>query len=351
MKPDTLAAELKQAADWLFQDLDLVNRRGLLVKFSEQDYRNASFLDQRALRPGTQGAWLPLPRLLEMARDIRPPLPPHAIFHVSHCGSTLVSRLLAELPGCLPLREPLPLLTLAQARRDLALPTSRLDTAGWDTLFALFLRLGSRNYRAGERVVIKATSACANLLPHFLEQAPASRALLLYTDLETWLATMLRDETVRENGRFYAPAWLTDFMSLTGREDLKLAVLSDAEQFALNWLAGMLHFQRAQETQPGRVQSCDFEGLLAATAEGLRRTGGFFGLDTGRANELAASTLMRSYAKNPGRRYDPDHRRQELKAARSQVGGEIAAGLAYAEKLVKETPKLAPLAQHFSRGT
>lgn len=350
MNPETLAAELRQNPTWLFQDLDLVNRRGLLVKLREADYRGASFLDHRVLKPDTLGAWLALPKLMEMARDIHPPLPPHGIFHVSHCGSTLVSRLLAELPGSLPLREPLPLLNLAQARRELGHANSRLDDAGWDALFDLSLRLASRNYRAGERTVIKATSACANLLDPFLERSAASRALLLYTDLETWLATMLRDETVRENGRYYAPAWLTDLIALTGRSDLKLAGLSDAEQFALNWLTGMLHFQRALAASPERVQACDFEEFLAATADSLRRIAGFFGLDAGRANELAASTLMRSYAKNPNRRYDPAQRRQELKEARSQVSGEIAAGLAYAGKLVKETPALAPLARYFSRG-
>lgn len=350
MTPEALAAELHRSPDWLFQDIDLVNRRGLLVKFNEAGYRNASFLDQRALKQDTQGAWLPLPRLLEMARDIRPPLPPHGIFHVSHCGSTLISRLLAELPGCLPMREPLPLLALAQARRDLGQATARLDAATWEQLFALFLRLAARNYRPGERVVIKATSACSNLLPQFLDQAPTSKALLLYTDLETWLSIMLRDEEVRENGRYYAPAWLTDFIALTGRADLKLAALSDAEQFALNWLTGMLHFQRAQEVVPEQVQHCDFEEFLGATADGLRRLGGFFGFDASRANELAASTLMRSYAKNPNRRFDSTQRQQELKAARERVGGEIGLGLAFAERLVKETPQLAPLARRFSRG-
>lgn len=350
MNPETLAAELKQGPDCLLQDLDLVNRRGLVVKIREADYRSASFLDHRVLKPDTVGAWFPLPQLMELAKGIHPPLPPHGIFHVSHCGSTLVSRLLAELPDCLPLREPLPLLNLAQARRELPRPASRLDAPGWDTLFALVLTLASRNYRAGERVLIKATSACANLLQPFLEQGPASRALLLYTDLETWLATMLREETVRENGRYYAPAWFADFLALTGRDDLRLAALSDAQQFALNWLTGMLHFQRAREETPERVQGCDFEGFLAEPAAGLRRAGEFFGLDATRANELAASTVMRSYAKNPTKRFDAAQRQRELTAARSQVGSEIAAGLAFAQKLVKEAPVLAPLARHFSRG-
>ncbi len=349
MTPEALLAGLNGNPDCLLQDLDLVNRRGLLVALREVDYRNASFLDHRVLKPETTGAWFPLPMLMREAADIRPQVPPHFIFHVSHCGSTLVSRLLAELPGCLPLREPLTVLNLAQARRELEQPASRLDGPGWDALFDLTLRLAARNYRTGERTLVKATSVCANLLPPLFSVSSGSRALLLYADLETWLTTMLRDEKVRENGRYYAPAWLTDLMAITGHQDLKLAALTDAEQFAINWLAGMLQFQRALEAAPERTMLCDFEDFLAEPAVSLRKTAGFFGLDASRAEAITSGALMKSYAKNPAKPFDGAQRRQELKQARNQVGGEIDAGLAFAEKLTKQIPALMPIADHFSR--
>jgi len=349
MTPDAMLQELKRSPDCLLQDIDLVNRRGLLVGIREADYRNASFLDHRVLKPDTQGAWFPLPRLINQAADIKPQDPAHFIFHVSHCGSTLVSRLLAELPGCLPLREPLSFLNLALARRELERPESRLDAAGWDALFDLSIRLASRSYRPGERTLVKATSACANLLTPLFSRSPGSRALLLYTDLETWLTTMLRDDKVRENGRYYAPAWLTDFMAITGLKDLKLSALTDAEQFALNWLTGMLHFQRARETAPERVLLCDFEEFLAEPAASLRRAANFFDLDAARAEEITSGSLMRSYAKNPAQPFNGAQRRQELKQARARVGIEIDAGLAFAGKLSKQVPALASLATHFNR--
>ena len=349
MTPEALLTGLSRNPDCLFQDLDLVNRRGLLVAIREADYRSASFLDHRVLKPDTAGAWFPLPQLVQQAAGIRPAAPAHCIFHVSHCGSTLVSRLLAELPGCLPLREPLPILNLALARRELELPASRLDIPGWDALFDLSLRLASRTYRADERVLIKATSACANLLPPLFSRSPGSRALLLYTDLETWLTTMLRDQKVRENGRYYAPAWLTDLMAITGHRDLKLAALTDAEQFTVNWLTGMLHFQRAREAAPEAVLQYDFEAFLMEPAISLRKMAGFFALDAARAEEMTSGPLMQSYAKNPARRFDGAQRRQELQQARNQVGAEIDAGLAFAEKLIQRIPALAPLAVHFRR--
>lgn len=349
MNPEALLAELKLNPDCLLQDLDLANKRGLLVKLSEADYRRASFLDHRVLKPDTAGAWFALPRLLTETKDIQPTLPAHGIFHVSHCGSTLVSRLLAELPGCLPMREPLALLMLAQAERELERPISRLDGPGWDALFDLSVRLISRSYRGDQRVVIKFTSACANLLPPFLKHGTGSRALLMYTDLEAWLTTMLRNDAVRENGRYYAPAWLTDFMALTGRHDLKLPALTDAEQFALNWLTGMLHFERARESAPERTLLLDFEDLLAAPAASLRRLGDFFGLDAARAEELCAGPLMRAYAKNPSKPFDAARRRQELTEARGRLSDEIGKGLALAERLAREIPALTPLTARFRR--
>lgn len=348
MTPATLLTELKRSPDCMLQDLDMVNRRGLLVQLNEAIYRSASFLDHRALQPDTVGAWFPLSQLQDEARDIRPTRPAHFIFHVSHCGSTLVSRLLAELPRCLPIREPLALLSLAQQHRELSDPASRLDPAGWKALFDLNLRLLSRSYR-GEQVIIKATSACGNLLPLLPDRSPDSRALLLYADLENWLSTMLRNESVRENGRFYAVAWLRDFRVLTGNDDLRLASLTDAEQFTVNWLTGMLHFERARLAMPEQVLQMDFEDSLAAPAASLHKLGGFFGLETARADELCAGSLMRAYAKNPKKPFDAARRRQELAEARTLMGAEIDTGFALAERLMKDIPALALLGDRLRR--
>lgn len=348
MNGEQLIAEFRHSPDCLLQDLDLVNQRALLVRISEADYRSASFLDHRVLKPNTLGGWFLISRLLRETAEFPLSQPLHAIFHVSHCGSTLLSRLLAELQGSLPVREPLPLIALSLARRDLPLPTARLDQADWDALFDMNLRALSRSYRPGQGVLLKTTSVCANLLPLFLERSPASRALTLHTDLETWLATMLRPD-VRDNGRAYAPAWLTDFNALTDR-GLRLTDMTEAERFALNWLAGMLQFERARQAMPGRVLSLDFEEFLAGPAASLRRTAGFLGYGTARVDELCDGPLMKTYAKAPKQAFDGAKRGRELAEARTQFGPEISEGLAFAEKLAGELPALAPLVTHFRRG-
>jgi len=349
MNADDFLKGLAAGPDILFQDLDLVNRRGLLVKFDEAGYRRASFLDHRAFTQGTLGAWQPLDRILREVEALPPSPVPHAIFHVSHCGSTLVSRLLAELPGDLPLREPLTLLSCAVERRELDRPTARLDGTGWERLFDATLKLLSRTYRPNEHALIKATSACGNLLGPLLRRDAGSKALLLHTDLETWLTVMLRNEDVRVNGRFYAPAWLSDLHALTGRKDIRLSAMYDTEQFAVNWLTAMLHFERAQQENPARVQRCDFEKLLVDPAGGLEAAGRFLGLDTARAGEIAAGPLMKSYAKRPQEAFDPAARRRELEEARSRLAPEIAAGMKFAERLCNEIAMLAPVGAYLKR--
>ena len=349
MSGDELLTGLHKSPDYFLHDLDLVNRRALVVKQDEAVYRRASFLDQRALKPDTRGAWFPLDTVYPHVENLKPAAPAYFIFHVSHCGSTLVSRLLAELPGCEPLREPLALLALAIQRRELDRPVSRLDGPGWDRLFALCFTLLSRTYRPGERVLVKATSACANLLAPLSLHAPASRALLLYNNLETWLANMLRDESVRENGRYYAPAWLTDFHAITGRKDLRLASLKDAEQFTLNWLTGMLHFERARQQAPERGLLCDFDDFLSDPTAGLQSAGRFLGFDTARAAEIAAGTLMKSYAKNTDRPFDARQRQRELEESRRQNVQELQSGMRLAEKLCGEIAMLAPIGAYLRR--
>lgn len=347
MSVNALLTGLAKSPDHFLHDLDFVNRRGLLVRQDEAVLRRASFLDQRALRPDIHGAWFALDLIEQHATGLKPSA--HALFHVSHCGSTLVSRLLAELPGCLPLREPLALLGLALQRRELDRPVSRLDGPSWDRLFRMTVALLSRTYRPGERALIKSTSAGANLLEPLQRLSPDTRALLLYVDLESWLATILRDDQVRENARYYAQAWLTDLHALTGRKDLRLAALSEPQQFAVNWLACMLQFERARQQAPERTRLLDFEALLAEPAANLDTAGRFLGLDTADAARVAAGSLMKSYAKNTDLPFDGAQRRREMEESRRRNAGELKEGMGFAEKLCSEIAMLAPVGAYLRR--
>lgn len=74
------------------------------VNLSEADYLDASFLDNRMLKPNVRYANIPWAELSAAAQNL--PIHCDFIFHISHAGSTLLSRLLGSHPACFSLREP-----------------------------------------------------------------------------------------------------------------------------------------------------------------------------------------------------------------------------------------------------
>ena len=89
-----------------------------------------------------------------LALDSEPSLEPTGmIFHLSRCGSTLVSRLLGTLPGVIVVAEPSPLNAL------LGLDPDRVDGATLVRLVRLLVRaLGRRQHGAERHLVLKCTS-------------------------------------------------------------------------------------------------------------------------------------------------------------------------------------------------
>ena len=88
------------------------------------------------------------------ALDSEPSLDPAGvIFHLSRCGSTLVSRLLGTLPGVVVVAEPRPLNTL------LGLDAARIDEADLVAAVRLVVRaLGRRRHGDERRLVLKTSS-------------------------------------------------------------------------------------------------------------------------------------------------------------------------------------------------
>jgi hypothetical protein len=89
-----------------------------------------------------------------LALDNEPSLDPSGmIFHLSRCGSTLVSRLLGTLPGVVVVSEPSPLNAL------LGLDPDRVDGATLVRLVRLLVRaLGRRRHGDERQLVLKCTS-------------------------------------------------------------------------------------------------------------------------------------------------------------------------------------------------
>jgi len=163
--------------------LDLARESLLFVGMDEADYRASSFLDERIVARERRGQWLPLAAVESALAGRKSSCPLHFIFHAGHVGSTLLSRLLDETRNVLPLREPVPLRTIAEAYD--------MGAAGLDARLETLSRLWERGFAATQCVVLKATSATERLAPKLLALRPEARAVALNVSAESYLATTL----------------------------------------------------------------------------------------------------------------------------------------------------------------
>ena len=111
--------------------------------------------------------------------------PLHFIFHTSFCGSTLLAKALEISGVATSMKEPAVLINLAN--RVLA----SNDQANADRL-EVVLRLLERPFAAGEAVITKQSNFANRLVDPVLRARPASRTILLYSDLETYLVSLLK---------------------------------------------------------------------------------------------------------------------------------------------------------------
>jgi hypothetical protein len=315
---------------WFPQRYDAASDSVLLVARSEADFRAAAFLDERSLAPGIPSHLVPWPTAADA-------VPPDArrdilyIFHIGHVGSTLVSRLLGELPEVLALREPQILrdfaACLAEARWEPEYLPARLDA-----LTALL----SRTFRPEQRAMAKATSFVSEIAS---ELVPAgSRALLLFASAEAYLGNILGGPNSRREVAATAADRLDRLHRRVGETRWSLAGLAEGEVVAMAWACEMSSLvQAAQRLGEARVMWLDFDAFLTEPRAMLNRLARFFGLDSAAAEALATHSLMGRYSKAPEYEYDAALREEVIAEARREHGAAIAQGLRWLDRAASES--------------
>lgn len=319
--------------------LDLIARRVLLVRLTAQQRREAAFLDERALPPGVEGAWLSLDAL--PARDDAAPA--DAIFHIGHCGSTLLSRLLETWPQLQGLREPLPLRTLAEAWPHLQAPESRLSPMQAQRLLQTLWHAWSRPLGDHARSLVKATSGCNGLAEPLLDAMPAMRAILLDMPLRPYLATLLKSPDSTRDAATAAAERLHDLQARGFGDGVFLHALSLPQQCAMGWLAERIRFDALAHACPQRVLRVDFEQLLARPEATLHAIATHLELDPSGIAAAMASPAWHRYAKAQDHGYGREDRAHDLALAMQRHDTEIATGVAWVEACAQRHPQLRAL--------
>ncbi len=280
------------------------------VRLSANDYANASFLDSRMLRPDFPHAVIPWLELQPATAGLTPKC--DFIFHISHAGSTLLSRLLGCHPAFFCLREPAIL-------RQLALGSSPEHLRA-------FLGLWSRTFHSQQRALIKATSFVSEIALELMELVPTSRAMFMYVPLPTFLRALLDGAMSDISGqvelRLKRLQCRDLFCNLTPRD------LSPGESVAMSWLAEMLSLSDAKAHFPERTFWLDFDSFLGQPHSHLHEVFLHFGVTTD-VELLLSGPIMLRYAKKPEVGYDTAFRNRLLREAERKHAAEIERGLAW----------------------
>jgi len=284
----------------------------MFARLSEADYRAASFLDRRALQSGTATGVVPWslaePWLDELPRRC------DFIFHVSHCGSTLLSRLIGTAPGVFAVREPGILRGL-----DAADAEARIDAV---------LGLLSRVFKPDQRPLVKATSLVNAVADRLMSRATDSRAILIGLPVETFLAAVL--DGSRNDIESHAAHRLQRLVRL-GRVKPEATATGLGEHAAAAWACEMATLGTLAKAHPHRTLWIDFDRFLAEPVADLGAVLAFLGHEADAATILAGP-LMQRYAKKTEVAYDRDLRSSLLAASRDRHGQEIAAGLDWLDR-------------------
>ncbi|HEY5776217.1 MAG TPA: hypothetical protein VIS57_09040 [Xanthomonadales bacterium] len=337
---------LAQRAEIFPHQLDLINDKLLLVELSAAEVSAASFLDQRVLKQTTRGTWIPWQAVADIINQAPRTTPPAFIFHVGHCGSTLLSRLLEFAEDTCCLREPLPLRTLAQDFAD------RGDGRSFLGQQAQLERLGvlAKMWRRGAaHSVIKATSICTDLLAPIHATEPASQSIFIFNRLETHVATLLAGQNAMVDLKGFAQLRLQRVQQKTGL-DIQLSQLSTGQLAALSWLSETTSAMLSCEKHAQNIAMLDFESLLRDPAQTLTRMLRHLNIPAdGQTVENAVhSPVLRTYSKDPEHKYDAKTRAAILADSHSRFGHDIKSALDWVEQLASQSDLVAATLRKFA---
>lgn len=253
--------------------------------------------------------------------------PIHFIFHTSLCGSSLLARAF-DLPDVAStMREPAIGITLAERilQQNNSANAQRLE---------ILVSLLARPFSLGEAVVVKHSNFANRLAAPILMSHPHSRAVLLYSDLETYLISLLkRGIWGRILGRKLfnnLRSWSTLKLDFSISEMLEL---TDMQVASLAWLMQISHFDTLAKNFRDRTKLLNSDKFFASLGTELHHIFEFFNLGISElaAAEIVAGPTFAKHSKSINRQYSLADRKRELLDAGSENSEEITMAVKWIE--------------------
>ena len=317
--------------------LEFSGNHAHFVRMDRNTYHESIFTDsQRIVTADSEIYRIEIVKLLELFEARNASLPAvQFIFHVAHCGSTLLARALDRPGHNLVYREPSALRQLAVAYN----PMEPLDAHSmWSRCLRMLYALLSRTFEASQPVIIKANVPVNFILPEILSVNPESSAILLYSDLESFLIAALKSQERRHWVSNVLKELATNISRSTMLPTETMEGLSPGAAAACIWLAQINRFNNIPGTST-RIRSLNCDTLYDSPVETLRCAFDFLNQDVtdNEVQEIVSGELFSSYSKSPGMRYTNQDRLDEKLKNSSRLADEISEGTEWIKSITGNT--------------
>jgi len=313
-----------------------------LVRMDRASYDASSFLDRRIQVPaGAEVYELPFQSLSSIFQNVAESRT-RFLFHISHVGSTLISKLIGSNPNFLSLREPVLLRNLSEYKQTISEPESRIDRQTYLATLKTTLGLLARPLGEASEVVVKATSYANILASDILSLQPHSRAVGIYSQYENFAANILKGGAGWLDILQMSPVRMKRLHVMLGRQPWQLWRLRPGQVIAMSWLCEMLTLVSAASRHPGRFSWVEFDRFNEDPSAGIQDLCSALQLDwtsfdTGR---MLDSGLLNVYGKSSDRVYGASDRKNDILENKARHSSSIDDGKKWLVRAIHDHSEL-----------
>lgn len=328
------AADIVKDPNWFLHAINLDEASLFFVKTDQRVLSGCSFLDHRFDIQGLPSVSVPLTDLLVLSDSIDSAVPTF-VFHTAFCCSTLIARCLDLESVNLSLKEPAVLMALANYQR-IGHPLLE-NPAQAKAIYTLVAKLLFRPFGDGQTVLVKPTNTVNNIILPLMETHSKSKALLLHSDIESFLISILKKG---EQGRGFVRQLFTillmDSPEARQLDSTRLLRMTDSQIAAITWhLQLETFFDVFKQYDSDRVRSLHCDRLLEDPRSSIAELVSFLEFKSLSENfdRLMAQAPLQSNAKTPDQKFDARNRSQEYDKARVKYSDTLEVIIPWAEQL------------------
>lgn len=291
-------------------------------------YQRSIFTDRRISPKNQNPSRIRCADLFARMESVEPQ-PVRYIFHIAHCGSTLLARALDLRDQNLVCREPF-------ALRQLGAQAANGAGGEFDQLVRLTRTMLGRRYNASGQVIVKANVPVNFMIPALMAPQANEPAIFLHYGLEDYLLAILRSQMHRGWVQHVSDELRPGIEALTGPRSANEGI---PELAARLWLTQMFQFDAALATYPN-AKSLGAEDLFERPKDVISAAFTHFNQpqDAAVIDAIVASDLFSRYSKDPRHQFDNAQRVERRAKLKVELAGELDAARAWVSARGEKLP-------------